>query len=61
MVNEFSFTEVTSPEDELQTPSYNPFAYPLSEHVVSHLQSPLVLENKLFLDNKEKVKVNILK
>ena len=47
MVNDFSFTEVTSPEDELQV-------YSVSEHIVSHLQSPTVLENELFLDNTEK-------
>ena len=47
MVNDFSFTEVTSPEDELQI-------YSVSEHVMSHLQSFTVLENKLFLDNMEK-------
>ena len=47
MVNDFSFTEVTSPEDELQV-------YPVSEHIVSHLKLPTVLENKLFLDNMEK-------
>ena len=47
MVNDFSFTEVTSPEDELQI-------YSVSEHVMSHLQSFIVLENKLFLDNMEK-------
>ena len=47
MVNDFSFTEVTSPEDELQV-------YSVSEHIVSHLQSPTVLENELFLDNMEK-------
>ena len=47
MVNDSSFTEVTSPEDELQV-------YPVSEHIVSHLQSPTVLENELFLDNMEK-------
>ena len=47
MVHDFSFTEVTSPEDELQV-------YSVSEHIVSHLQSPIVLENELFLDNMEK-------
>ena len=47
MVNDFSFTEVTSPEDELQV-------YSVSEHIASHLQSPTVLENELFLDNMEK-------
>ena len=47
MVNDFSFTEVTSPEDELQV-------YPISEHIVFHLQSPTILENELFLDNMEK-------
>ena len=47
MVNEFSFTQVTSLEDELQV-------YSVSEHIVSHLQSPTVLENELFLDNMEK-------
>ena len=47
MVNDFSFTEVTSPEDELQV-------YSVSEHTVSHLQSPTVLENEFFLGNIEK-------
>ena len=47
MVNDISFTEVISPEEELQV-------YSVSEHIVSHLQSPTVLENKLFLDNMEK-------
>ena len=47
MVNGFSFTEVTSPEDELQV-------YSVSEHIVSHLQSSAVLENKLILDNMGK-------
>ena len=47
MVNDFSFTEVTSPEDALQ-------AYQVSEHIVSHLQSPTVLEYELFLGNMEK-------
>ena len=47
MVNDFSFTEVKSPEDELQV-------YPVLEHIVSHLQLPTVLENELFLDNMEK-------
>ena len=47
MVNDFSFTEVTSPEDKLQV-------YPVSEHIVSHLQSLTVLENELFLGNMEK-------
>ena len=47
MVNDFSFTETTSPEEELQV-------YSVSKHIVSHLQSPAVLENELFLDNMEK-------
>ena len=47
MVNDFSFTEITSPEDELQ-------AYSFSDHIVSHLQSPRVLEKELFLHNMEK-------
>ena len=47
MVNDISFTEVTPPEEELQV-------YSVSEHIVSHLQSPTVLENELFLDNVEK-------
>ena len=47
MVNGFSFIEVASPEDELQV-------YSVSEHIVSHLQLPTVLENELFLDNMEK-------
>ena len=47
MVNDISFTEATSPEEELQV-------YSVSEHIVSHLQSPTVLENELFLDNMEK-------
>ena len=47
MVNDFSFTEVALPEDELQV-------YSVSEHIVSHLQLPTVLENELLLDNMEK-------
>ena len=47
MVNDFSFTEVTSLGDELQV-------YSVSEHIVSHLQTPTVLESELFLDNMEK-------
>ena len=47
IVNDFSFTEVTSPGNQLQVHS-------VSEHIVSHLQSPAVLENELFLDNMEK-------
>ena len=47
MVNDFSFTEVTSPENELQV-------YSFSEHIVSRTQSLTVLENELFLDNMEK-------
>ena len=47
MVNEISFTEATSQEEELQV-------YSVSEHIASHLQSPTVLENELFLDNMEK-------
>ena len=47
MVNDISFTEAASPEEELQV-------YSVSEHIVSHLQSPTVLENELFLDNMEK-------
>ena len=47
MVSDFSFAEVTSPEDELQV-------YSVSEHILSHLQSPTGPENKLFLDNMEK-------
>ena len=47
IVNDVSFTEATSPEEKLQ-------AYSVSEHIVSHLQSPKVLENELFLDNMEK-------
>ena len=47
MINDVSFTEATSPEEELQV-------YSVSEHIVSHLQSPTVLENELFLDNMEK-------
>ena len=46
MVDDISFTEATSPEEELQVCS-------VSEHIVSHLQSPTVLENELFLDNME--------
>ena len=45
--DDFSLTEVTTPEDELQV-------YLVSEHIVSHLQSPTVLENELFLHNMEK-------
>ena len=47
MVNDFTFTKVTLPEDELQT-------YSVLEHIVSHLQAPTVLENEFFLDNLEK-------
>ena len=47
MVNDFSFTEVTSLGDKLQV-------YSVSEHIVSHLQTPTVLESELFLDNIEK-------
>ena len=47
MVNDFSFKEVTLPEDDLQV-------YSVSEDIVSHLQSSTVLENELFLDNIEK-------
>ena len=47
MVNNFSFTKATSPEDKLQV-------YSVSEHIVSHQQLPTVLKNKLFLDNVEK-------
>ena len=46
MVNDISFTEATSPEEELQV-------YSVSERIVSHLQSPTVLKNELFLDNIE--------
>ena len=42
MVNDFSFTEVTSTEDELQV-------YSVPEYIVSHLQSPTVLEDEYFL------------
>ena len=48
MVNNFSFTKVTSPEGELRV-------YSVSEHIVSHLESPTVLESKVFLDNMEKM------
>ena len=47
MVNDFSFSEVTSADDELQV-------YSVSEHNVSHLQLLTVLENELFLDNMKK-------
>ena len=47
MVNDFSFTKAASLEEELQV-------YSVSEHIVSHLQSPTVLESELFLDNMEK-------
>ena len=47
MVDDFSLTEVTSPEDELKV-------YPVSEHIVSHLQSPTILENEIFLHNMDK-------
>ena len=46
MVNDFSFTEVTSPEAERQV-------YLFSEHICN-LQLPVVLENELFLDNMRK-------
>ena len=49
MVNDFSITEVTSPEDELQASPVS-LASPVSEHTLLHLQSPTVLENELFLD-----------
>ena len=42
MVNDFSFTEVTSTEDELQV-------YSVPEYILSYLQSPTVLENEYFL------------
>ena len=35
-------------------PVTNPLEQPISEHTVFHLQSPVVLENELFLDNTEK-------
>lgn len=60
MVNEFSFTEVSSPDlspvpsPKEKMPSYNPLDSPVSEHLVSHLQSTVVLENDLFLGNIEK-------
>ena len=47
MVNDFSFTEATWPEEELQV-------YSVSEHIVFHLKSPTVPENELFLHNTEK-------
>ena len=47
MVNEFSFIEITSSENELQV-------YSVSKCIVSHLQFPAVFENELFLDNMEK-------
>ena len=47
IVNYFSFTEVTSPEDELQN-------YSILEHIISYPQSPTVPENELFLDNMKK-------
>ena len=47
MVNDFSFTEITSSEDELQV-------YSVSKRIVSHLQLPAVFENELFFDNMEK-------
>ena len=46
MVNDVSFTEATSPEEELQV-------YSFSERIVSYLQSPAVLENEFFLVNME--------
>ena len=52
IVNDFSFTEVTSPEDELQV-------YSVSKHIASHLQSPTVLESELCLDIMEKKKQNL--
>ena len=52
IVNDFSFTEVTSPEDELQV-------YSVSKHIASHLQSPIVLESELCLDIMEKKKQNL--
>ena len=47
MVNDFFITETTSPAEKFSV-------YSVSEHIVSHLQSPTVLENQLFLDNMEK-------
>ena len=47
VVNDFSFTKVTSPEEELQV-------YSVSEHIASHLKSTTVFENELFLDHMEK-------
>ena len=47
MVYDISFTEATSPEEELQV-------YSVSEYIISHLQSPTVLENELFLDDMKK-------
>ena len=47
VVNDFLFTEVKWPEDELQV-------YSVSELIVSHLQSPTVLQSELFLNNMEK-------
>ena len=46
MVNDISFTKATSSEEELQV-------YSVLEHIVSHLQSPTILANELFLDNME--------
>ena len=46
MVIDISFTKATSSEEELQV-------YSVLEHIVSHLQSPTILENELFLDNME--------
>ena len=60
MVNEFSFTKVSSPDlSPVPSPkekmlSYNTLVSPVSEHLVSHLQSTVVLENDLFLGNIEK-------
>ena len=45
IVNYFSFTEVTLPEDKVTL---------VSEHIASHLKSSTVLGNKLFLDVMEK-------
>ena len=54
MVNDFSFTKVQSPEERLQASSCSTLAPPVSEHIASSLQSPMILENELFLDNMHK-------
>ena len=50
---------IPSPEGNFQVSSYSPLAPPASEHILSHLQLPTVLENEIFLDNMEKNFLNL--